>query len=471
MKEFQYVEHLCMKLFILFEFAREKFIAVTAEYRTFFSWLATALRRFPEDTVDTLMGYPLSQIENVRNFLRSEFVSCSLEPLLRGTPYGQEPDSNEVMDNSDMNRFLNVETEENGRSSLDFLFACLDQTLDAERTMDSDTFRKLGFGASDILEAARTACSAVLQRPALRLSQLVKIRATIPLKFDVMSTTTESKKSLHSSHGYHPCVALQYCHDTISTSPSTTAVHGDAHKDRNGLMSTPLKMCAVVGFVPENGSYNNSNTRDGDDGNEEHRSEGMIHPPIPLYIVKISTTAAVSSSNTLQYTTAASMALLLMPPLSPPPPPLMTSPQLSMNLVDIGLYKNQSLALLVQSKDCPCVLCITSLPTSSHEYTQICSVSASSRQQEISVCEAMSGAPRMYMDVDRCRMRYLPYARCRGPLAVSSSRGVGFVAHGEQRVLLLDLEEDEGEEEEGGDEGGEDSGNDYGNENVVHMTP
>lgn len=347
---------------------------VASQYRTFFAWLVTALRRFPEDTVDTLMGYPLSYIDEVRLFLHTEFMTDSIEPLLSSSEQNEprHPTASQHTPQSiDLNGDFNYDQDREDESEqwLHEVLDCLEQCVDLDSSkpdvqIASPVISKIisNIGLKQHIQDLQSSILEALNRPCASIS------ARIDINNYASSMILKTRSSHDASHV--PIAALRY-QDNGDVSVAYTV---DTGSESHIVVTTSRNEddCVTVSAVTMPRRIKVAN----------------ICPYKDNSWVLLSEASDVGAESY-----SCESALTLIPE----------------DIFHEGQVNNR-----ISFSDCTVPAGLT-------------------RREGASVLDLIAtslGSTRM--DVDMCRKRLLPYEGCQPPLAVSSTRGTAFVLNGSQ---------------------------------------
>jgi hypothetical protein len=377
-------ERKALHCFVHLEHLRDATTTVASQYRIFFAWLVTALRRFPEDTVDTLMGYPLSHVDEIRNFLHTEFMVDSIPPLLNhgGQDEGslgahQMPEASDLDDDYDYDKDREQEAQQWLSEVLDCLEQCVNHdmskpdmhvgcTVDQIPKVDSKSmFNK---GLMEHLQDLQCCVSKALDRPCASISARI-LMCDDARKVAVKRWPLKTQSSLDPNCSSDTVASLRY--------------------NSNGNVSV-------------------------------------------AYTINTATESHVVVASSRKEDDSITVSALTMPE--------------SLRVVDIRPYKEDSWVLLSESVQASAERCgsvLLHIPgsvfdegsvnghISMRDFTSLTGSTRVGESATISDLIASSlGATKL--DIDSCRQRLLPYDGCRQPLAVSSSRGTAFVLNGSQ---------------------------------------
>jgi hypothetical protein len=382
-------ERMAHEVMRLAERLRVAAAAAAGQYRVFFAWLTTALRRFPEDTVDTLMGYPLTHIDSVQEFLHSEFKRSPVGPLLDSQRWGggaaPTPPPREVRaaPGTDARRVCEAEGAADAEDDLAAVMAVLERSLAAAEAPPAEGARGAaaarglgdwaGRGLTQVVQDLAAHCQAALHSPAARRGEE---QLTLAWAASLGRASRRSARSM---------------------------------------------ACVDVGAV--------------DLILGEDRTAGAPHT---VDIVRVSAPRGGG-----EQAAAAAAAVE-----AGPPPRAVRACRLGVPgggaVLDAAPYKHGGHMVLLEAPGGECTL--AHLPEAALRFAPLPSAPLEQSAAPAEVVDPLA-AP-----AGSARRLAAPGAR--RPLAVSASRGVGFVQGGARRALLFDLEEDEPEEEEdGGEEG------------------
>lgn len=472
-------EKSALNLLMQLEYLRDRVTQGVSQYRTFFSWLTTALRRFPEDTVDTMMGYPLSHVDTVRAFLHYEFDKSVIEPFLFGEdPNGppQElfsPEKEPILDpnilktgdtDGDTYDYWGDEVKEHDTfcekgileeieaifTDREVLDSDLNTTQGREYATISDTSRKSRTGMVRDMYSLQNEVLTALMRPSLGMSKRLYTpgRAETVHWMFVRKAATHTNAIVHgTADGSVPGV-LQYSSATgeltvaLPVEIPEAAAAAAAAEEHKKKMCLALMTCSARQF-----------------------SEDPIYlEPTQSELEKAKSGGAAAAGEAgaekkyhkdnreVKFT--------------------VTSFSEGLDLVDVGYYKDGALALLLENRveqeekhasgagadaGAARVDAILALAPRDLFINTMHPVNITQLNSVVPAFEACGGhISSSPLDLEACRQRALPYRKAKRPMAISATRGIAFVLAGNQRAILYDLEEDEelDEAEEGEDDGG-----------------
>lgn len=382
---------------------RDRLTVGAAQYRTFFSWLITALRRFPDDTVDTMMGYPLSHVDIVRAFLHTEFARSTLEPHLStvGDPAECSPDRDLRLDAFDPGSYEDKPGFEHWKAGVeeeddffDSVVKLVQTQFDQEGMLDrggwSEPLEALGVAngllasGSGILQSIngmRQHVMRALIRPAAALSRAVREGPT-PRNWKITDSLLLGFQGT-SEGRMIPSGALNYTDDGALT------------------LAVPCEVRNTPCLVSLSCRSSNSTTSD------ETTTRGDERVEVAVGVAALP--AGVS-------------------------------------VLDLGWYKNGALAVLLRKDDGPQLALVPNDAFERRNFTGR-SLALDSGAPIVSLV-GENGPLSAVLDFGEYRHRELPYKHIQLPLAVSATRGIGFVLTAQRRAILYDLEEDEEPEEE-----------------------
>ena len=471
---------------------RDRLTFAAAQYRTFFSWLTTALRRFPEDTVDTMMGYPLSHVDSVRSFLHTEFHESCIYPLLTNISGGEgnsisgavdrvalgsfDPEEYETYENSSTGSTTEQYDHWKDEIKEDQEFAAaiglfLAQQFEKEKSLDQDgvdeieeaklqaqAIRATGnAGVVQRLEDLVAFVIPALRRPAVSMSRLLRSRNTVEwleehatLRIGRRYCSSNSNSSGSSTDLAIPCtaaVATHYQSSTTTANATTTTM-----QQQHFCMTIPMRM---------------------DDTTNPTTSlvcvqRQIIPPPLPACRLYLHLPTSGIAGHDMR-SKSIDVSMVAIPP--------------EYRVIDIGAYKNGALAVLFETTTTPGggggggggeqgVLSV--IPQDVFLESDVCArvykrlvLSDGDRDGDVNAppgvgslqdrLRILTGGTQtdscLPLALDPfgggCQVRSIPYPHCCAPLAVSATRGIGFVLAGnKKRAVLYDMEEDGDEEEE-----------------------
>jgi len=463
-------EKSALKLIIQAEFLRDRVTQGVSQYRTFFSWLTTALRRFPEDTVDTMMGYPLSHVDAVREFLHYEFDKSVIEPFLfGGDPNSRpqeyfSPEKEPVFDptvslntadqyhiDGDTYDYWGDEVEENTNFCEEDILEEIAEIFSHRQVLDSDVTmtegremailsakgRASGTGMVRDIYYLQNEVLTALVRPSLGMST----RLYTPGRAETVHWMFVRKDATSTSADAGIPGVLQYSSVNgeltaalpveIPAAAAAAAAAGAAEKDKKKTCLA-LMTCSARQFSKDPIYLEPTQSE-----LEKAKSDGGAAGALTKMEINYNATRQVKFSVT---------------PFSE-----------GVDLVDVGYYKDGALALLLENQqektgasDAHADAVLALAPRDLFINTMH-PVSITQLNSMIPAFEAygvhISPSP---LDVEGCRQRALPYRYSKRPMAISATRGIAFVLAGNKRALLYDLEEDEEVDE--GEDGEEETG-------------
>ena len=413
-------ERSCLLLLTQLEQIRERLTAVSAQYRTFFAWLMTALRRFPEDTVDTMMGYPLSHIDVVRDFLHSEFEKSTLEPYLSSQA---DPecvsskkydafDPGEMVESQSFDSWVDSALEE--ADYVDTLLKTVDVNFKREELMKRDLWSETQEAATNAGELAyrdRGAVQSVDRLHAYVQKMLLRPAAAI----------THALCSENNALRQWTLIASPSKKSTSSSSSSLCAQSNAMVYSEKGELT-----CALPCFIK----------------NKEEKEEEQ---ECVAYFICSAAVPLPSNFSSFSQRNASERLINIV---------VRALPQDS-TLLDVGCYKNGALAMLLQNSQSSS---LAVAPFEKFEKRQVsCEIfdddGGGAENGILSSGGVGSGAlplPQpLSLELSECRVReFAQQQQGHRPMAVSATRGIGFVVCGNNRAILYDLVEDEEEEEE-----------------------
>lgn len=419
---------------------RIRLVDVTAQYRTFFCWLITALRRFPEDTVDTHMGYPLSHIDEVRKFLHGEFKNGSLEKLV-GVPktdHGPDLSSLNGTYESKKEMYNDCLLKDSAAGDHEWgLFSSLDNDLFSQEEESLEYF--LALMERSLLESAckpRDEKSVFGPNPIAAGDTVTTPRSDGILwameKISQLCASLLEKATKHLSAQ----VAKQSVTQAILF-PSLEGVNGEngrAHQPPDSRSMRPrlhLSMYYEEEVEPVE--------------QQENSMEGSVVPKLVINF------HSACGSDTASHQVLSSME----PRDQQRSSWLMRASFASKDLVadlsgfvlpnqytlmDMGVYKDGDVALLLSHPSAGKFALVPQAffePVLRINAREILDNITLVRSKLLDIAE---------LRVEDLRCRKLPYLEVNSPLAVSGTRGVAFVLNGIHRGLILDLVEDEGDD-------------------------
>ena len=452
------------------EVLRERLTQGVSQYRTFFSWLTTALRRFPEDTVDTMMGYPLSHVDAVRSFLHYEFATSLIEPFLfdkleeedeTGEQYAPEIEP-VVVFNSENYPEIDEEDEwvfwddEKYSNSLycSKLITSLKELFFEEKTLDKDNITE----AEEVKQAHEEVKLVDTDLSILhRISKLHKIIVDV-----LVEPTVAMSRRLRPGQG-----------EQLGTSHWVFVPHKKADKTSNGGDSNTAAVSGgvlpgVLQYAPDTEEL--LVALEAEIIKKSKKCLALMtvsakhYSKDPIYLESLQKKrASVANAASESEAVAATERVLQGANFDREVKFVAMWHPEGHDLVDIGYYKDGALALLLEKQENKNTVGTTSgdavlaLIPREHFIDALLPASILHLNTCLPAIQAAgNNLSRSPLDLTNCRQRKLPYRHAKRPMAISATRGIAFVLNGNQRAILYDLEEDEeGDEEDEGEEGEE----------------
>lgn len=446
------IESVVLEQIVTMERLRVRLIQVSSQYRTFFSWLVTALRRFPEDTVDTHMGYPLSHIDRVRIFLHGEFKNGTLEKIVGKPEVGRASSS--------------IQTSEDFRKGTDQVDRMSEEECDARLPYDnlSDKYLRLDDRLFRLEEESFEYFLAAIEDGINQSSKPVESLTNLNSGFggtEVFPLSDSAGLVPKLEHSMWMCESLfeiskRHLSNLISNMPVSLnilfpAIGGNDKEGQTDL--TDERGAGNEKKFPRLTINYDSNESGMEEGMDIEKSSDRLIVNMPIVLTANSITAETPLEQNSSFLIQASVSTLgtridfcaaALP--------------IEMKLLDIGTYKHNEMAFLVE-KDSQgqLILVPNDLLTDFPHVTEKLDFNADLIEKKMKELQPIH--------LDDCRGRQLPYNELKSPLAVSGTRGVAFVLNGVQRGLIVDLVEDEEEEYE------EDNNHDERNASDMENTP
>jgi hypothetical protein len=462
-------EKKALDLILQSEFLRDRITQGVGQYRTFFSWLTTALRRFPEDTVDTMMGYPLSHVDAVRAFLHYEFDKSVIEPFLfvRDSNFPPQehfsPERKPVFDPT-----LDVSTADQSHLDLDqdTYDYWADEVQESEEYCEKDILEELEEIFSDRQKLDSDATMTEEREMAIQLSKKREtgtgmVRDIYYLQNAVLTALVRPSigmsKRLYTpgrADTVHWIFVRKDATDTTTGTTSDGSIPGVLqYSTVNGELTVVLPVPIQVPAAGAEGEYTQKMCVALMTCTAREFSEDSIYlEPTQSELEKAKSCGATAGARGVAETHY-NLKRQVKFTVTPLPEGRV--------LVDAGYYKDGALALLLETQqegtgvgDADAVIALA--PREIFNNTMH-SVNITQLNSMIPAFEAYGGHISPFpLDVEGCRQRTLPYRNAKRPMAISATRGIAFVLAGNKRALLYDLEEDEEVDE--GDEGEKETG-------------